>query len=100
MNTRQIVLTLVAVDFAAFTAYVVWQHGFIGLFATVLSTLPGVHGFVDLALALTLVMAWMWVDARKHGLAVLPYFVATLALGSLGPLAYLIRREWALAPRR
>lgn len=100
MNTKQIVLSIVTLDFLAFTAWVVAEHGYIGIFAEVLATWPGVQVLADLAIALCLVMGWMLADARKHGLTVAPYLVATLALGSLGPLAYLVRREWALAHRR
>lgn len=100
MNRKQILLSLVFVDFLAFSAWVVAEYGFVGTFATILSNLPGIQVFTDLFIALCMVMAWMWTDARKHGLSVAPYLLATLAVGSLGPLAYLIRREWALAPRR
>lgn len=96
MNTRQIVLTLVALDFLAMTVYVVANHGYVGMFADLLSTWPGILTAFDLTIALFMIMGWMLVDARKHGLKVVPYMVATLAFGSLGPLAYLIRREWAL----
>lgn len=100
MNTKQIVLSVVLVDFLAFTGWVVANHGYFGLIAEAHSSWPGVQVLVDLIIALSLVMGWMVVDARKHGLVVWPYLVATLALGSLAPLAYLVRREWALAPRR
>lgn len=100
MNRKQLLLTLVFLDFLAFTVWVVVEHGFIGTFATILSTWPGVQVLVDLVIASFMVMAWMWTDARKHGLNVAPYLLATLVAGSLGPLAYLIRREWALAPGR
>lgn len=100
MNTKQIVLSIVTLDFLAFTVWVVAEHGFVGTFAAVLSTWPGVQVATDLVIALCMVMAWMVVDARKLGLSVAPFVVATLVAGSLGPLAYLIRREWALAARR
>lgn len=100
MNRKQILLTLVFIDFLAFTAWVVAEYGFVGIFTAVLSTWPGVQVFIDLLIGMGMVMAWMWTDARKHGLNVAPYLLATLIAGSLGPLAYLIRREWALEPRR
>jgi hypothetical protein len=96
MNTRQIVLAIVALDFLALTVYVVETFGYVGMFADLLSSWPGILTAVDLTIALFMIMGWMLVDARKHGLKVVPYLVATLAFGSLGPLAYLIRREWAL----
>jgi hypothetical protein len=37
-----------------------------------------------------LVLAWMWRDAAGHGRRFWPYALITLALGSLGPLLYLL----------
>lgn len=99
MNTKQIVLSVVLLDFLALTAYAVHVHGYIGLFAHELSSWAGIQVLTDLTLALGMVMAWMVVDARKHGLKVAPYLLGTLALGSVAPLVYLIRREWALRER-
>jgi len=99
MNTRQIVLAIVAIDFLALTVYVVANHGYVGMFVELFSTWPGILGGVDLTIALFMIMGWMLVDARKHGLGVVPYLLTTVAFGSLGPLAYLIRREWALRGR-
>lgn len=100
MNRKQVLLTLIAVDFLALNAWVIAEHGYLGTFATIFATMPGILVSIDLLLALSMVMAWMWTDARKHGLTVTPYLLVTLALGSLGPLAYLVRREWSLVPRR
>ncbi|MBZ5708176.1 hypothetical protein [Nannocystis pusilla] len=99
MNTRQIVLAVLALDFLALSAYVVANHGYVGMFVELFSTWPGILTGVDLTLALLMIMSWMLVDARKHGLGVVPYLAVTLAFGSLGPLAYLIRRERALRGR-
>jgi len=50
------------------------------------------RSFSILPIALSLVMVWMWQDARKQGIAPLPYVILTLTLGSIGPLCYLVRR--------
>ena len=56
---------------------------------------------MDLTISLALIVLWMWSDAAERGLPFWPYAVVTLALGSLGPLAYLIHRELrAGSPRR
>ena len=98
MNRKQIVLGLVLVDFAALTACAVWQHGFVGVFQLALSNWATGLVFVDLVIALSLVLIWMMGDSRERGLAFLPYALLTLAFGSVGPLLYLIRREGRSAP--
>jgi hypothetical protein len=93
MNGKQIGLSLVLLAFAGFEAYAVWEHGVVGLFAAVLANSATTVAFVDLAIALGLVSVWMALDARDRRISVVPYLVVTLALGSVGPLLYLIRRE-------
>ena len=44
-------------------------------------------------IALTLVMIWMWQDAKATARNAWPWIVATLALGPFGPLAYLLTRR-------
>jgi len=91
MNKKQWLVAFVLADFVALNAFVVWQYGYVGFIREVLSSLPGIAVFVDLCIALTLVGVWMWNDARARGIAVVPYLVAGLFLGSVGPLAYLLR---------
>ncbi|MBL9102587.1 MAG: DUF2834 domain-containing protein [Myxococcales bacterium] len=93
MNKKQILLTIVLVDFLALTAWAVAEVGFVQIFAGLLDNPGSVQVGVDLLLAIGMIAAWMWVDARKHGLTVAPYLLLTATLGSIGPLVYLIRRE-------
>jgi hypothetical protein len=99
MNKKQILLTILAVDFLALTAWAIAEVGFLNIFAGVLDNPGSILLGVDLVLALGMVAAWMWVDARKHGLTVLPYLLLTAILGSAGPLIYLVRRESLLRRR-
>ena len=46
--------------------------------------------FADIAIALVLVLAWMWRDAASTGRRFWPYAIVTLMLGSIGPLLYLL----------
>lgn len=89
---KQIALAVVLADFVAFTAYAVAQHGYAGLFMYQLANAAGLQVLFDLCIALTIVMAWMWQDARRHDINPLPYVLMTLGLGSIGPLAYLVHR--------
>jgi hypothetical protein len=93
MNAKQLGLSFVLADFAALSAYAVYSHGYVGLFEAVTANVATTTAFVDLVIALSLVMAWMWRDARERGVSPLPYVILTLVAGSVGPLLYLIRRE-------
>jgi len=100
MNKKQIGLAVLLFDFAALTAYAVAQYGIVGLFEAAFANAATTLVFVDLAIALSLVIAWMWQDARARGVSPLPYVVLTLGFGSVGPLLYLIRRLGDEAPAR
>jgi fatty acid desaturase len=92
MKATKILLALVLVDFVGLTAYAVYQHGYLGFFELMMANAATLTAMVDLCIALALIMAWMWKDARRRGVSVVPYVLLTLGLGSVGPLLYLIRR--------
>jgi len=93
MNARGLLVCLVLVPFLAATLALVADVGVTGFYREVASSPVGIQVFVDLAIALGLVLIWMRTDAREHGLPYFPYVVVTLAIGSVGPLAYLLHRE-------
>jgi len=47
----------------------------------------------DLVIALSVFLVWMWRDARAIGRNPWPWLVMTLAIGSFGPLLYLLTRK-------
>jgi hypothetical protein len=91
--TKTLVLALVLAGFGAVTANALAVHGYVGLLETLLSTPAGIQVMLDLVIAETLVLIWMSRDAKERGLPFWRYAIATLFLGSFGPLAYLIHRE-------
>jgi hypothetical protein len=97
MNWKLVGLWLVLADFAALSAYAVWQYGIVGLFDAAFANVATITVFADLVIALSLIILWMIGDARERGATVLPYVVTTLLLGSIGPLLYLIRRQHSVA---
>ena len=98
MNAKQIGLSLTLLVFGGVEAYAVWQVGYVGVFEQALGSVGATLGFVDLCIALGLVTVWLVRDARDRGISPVPYMVLTLALGSVGPLFYLVRREWQESP--
>ena len=54
---------------------------------------------IDLVISLALAVGWMVGDARKRRIATWPYIVATVVLGSIGILAYCVRRGFVASLR-
>jgi H+/Cl- antiporter ClcA len=77
----------------AVTVFALRDHGFVGVFEESLKNWGTRQVFSDLTVALTLVNAWIIVDARRHGRAWLPWVLASLPLGSIASLGYLVWRE-------
>ena len=86
-------LVVVLVLFGTLSAFALRAHGFVGIFLSPLGSLASTQIFVDLVIALSLVMVWMWQDAKATGRNVWPWIAATLAFGSFGPLLYLLTRK-------
>ena len=69
------------------------EHGFIGIFLSPMQSWAATQIFFDLLISLTLVLVWMWNDAKANGRNIWPWLIATLAVGSFGPLVYLLTRK-------
>lgn len=93
MNAKQIGIGFVLADFVALTVYAVYHYGYLAFFELHAMNAIQLQIFIDLIIALTFVMVWMWRDAKARGISPIPYVAMTLFLGSIGPLVYLIRRE-------
>ena len=87
---KRIVLAVVLIAFLALTAVAVWQHGFLGIFAYQFQNFAGIQVLVDLVIAASLFLVWMWKDAKAAGRNPWPWVLLTLATGSIGPLIYLL----------
>ena len=86
---RPLLITVTAA-FSAFTFWVLAQTGLVGFYEQLLGTPAGMQVFADIAIALVLVLTWLWRDAQANGRRFWLYAVLTLALGSIGPLLYLL----------
>ncbi|HSY79365.1 MAG TPA: DUF2834 domain-containing protein [Verrucomicrobiae bacterium] len=99
MNRKQLALSAALVILLACDAYSIYLYGYVGFFRVILANFGGFTAFVDLAIALVLILAWMGDDARARNTSAFPYVILTLALGSVGPLLYLIRRSGSRTER-
>lgn len=93
MNWKTGVLVLVLLDFAALTAWALYDVGYLGIFAAGLSGPASMQILADLVILGGLACLWMIADARAHGTNPWPYVVITLLAGSFGPLLYLLARQ-------
>lgn len=83
-------LLIILIAFLAFTTVALWQHGLLGFFALLFQNLATIQVFIDLGIALSLFLVWLWHDARKAGRSPWPWMVLILCSGSIGALIYLI----------
>jgi hypothetical protein len=75
---------------AAVTARTLLDHGYFELVAFPFTSWPAGQVFSDLCVSLLLVTSWLIADARETGRNPWPYVLATVAVGSFGPLVYLL----------
>jgi hypothetical protein len=91
MSKKQWLLAFVLFDFSLLNAYVLYLYGYGGFVELVTANAATVALLVDLTIALSLVVVWMWNDAKARGISAVPFVALTLVLGSIGPLVYLLR---------
>jgi Terpene cyclase DEP1 len=84
------VLLLILAPFSALSLAALWAHGYWGLFEPAFHSLASAQVLADLVIALTLFLVWMWRDASINGRNPWPWLVLTVAVGSFGPLLYLL----------
>jgi len=90
---QRLLLTTALALLGAVTAAALWQHGYLGILAPHFQSWGGAQVLLDLAIALSLVLTWLWKDARATGRNPWPWLAATLVAGSFGPLLYLLTRR-------
>lgn len=98
MQRTLLVITLIL--FGTLTAAGLWQDGISGIVAPHFQSFAGGQVFADLVIALSLVIVWIWHDAKAQDRNPWPWIIATLALGSFGPLVYLLTRKPAASLTR
>ncbi len=93
MTPRFLILLTAFVAFTVYSLIVTAGHGYTGFLTLALREPWAMQMLIDLVIALFLFLVWAYRDARARGLTYWPFAIATLLLGSVGALAYLVVRE-------
>jgi hypothetical protein len=94
MPARLVPLIVVIIAFGVLSALALMDVGYFGILKPHFQSWGGAQVFADLVIMGLLVCIWMAGDAPQRGLPAWPFIVLTLAVGSFGPLVYLVVREW------
>jgi hypothetical protein len=92
VRMRRVLLTVTLLLFTVLTAVALARHGYWGIIAPHFRTFGAGQVFADLVISLSLILVWLWRDARATGRTPWPWVAITLALGAFGPLLYLLLR--------
>lgn len=94
MTLRKALLWILFVDFAAFSSWVMWDAGYLGIWQAGMASPASWQLLLDLAIACVLISVWIKGDAESRGINPWPWMVAIVFTGSLATLAYLLIREY------
>jgi hypothetical protein len=100
IRTKALVAGLVLAAFGAYSLWVVAGYGYTGFLSLAAREPWAMQMLLDLVIACSFGIGWMVHDARKRSISPWPFIVTTLALGSIGLLAYVVRRGVANTDRR
>lgn len=92
-STTRTIIIVTLILFGALTVVALWNDGIIGIFSSITSSWGSIQIYVDLVIALAIIMVWIWRDAKASGRNPWPWLVATLLVGAFSPLVYFLVRE-------
>lgn len=93
MNIKKLLLWFILIGFGLFSAWVMGEVGYFGIWRAGFDSPGSMQILADLAIGAGLICSWLVVDARRRGTNPWPWVVATILAGSLAPLAYLVTRK-------
>ncbi len=88
MKHLRMLSIVLLVPFTALTGYALYDIGFMGVFEHQFSNSGGLQVWIDLAIAVTLILFWLVPNAKRTGRNPWPYVIITMIAGSFGPLLY------------
>jgi len=92
LRKKALVAAAILAAFSAYSLWVIDGYGYTGFLSLAAREPWGLQMLLDLVLACSFAMGWMVQDARKHSIRTWPFLIATLFLGSVGLLGYVVWR--------
>lgn len=92
-STEQALLAITLVLFGALTAVALAADGITGVIDAITFNWLSIQIFVDLVIAVVLIMVWVYRDARTRGRTPWPWIIAAPLVGVFSPLVYLVARS-------
>lgn len=99
LRSKALAALAVLALFGAYSVWVVAGQGLSGLVAVVSAEPWALQVLLDLVIACSFAVGWLVHDARRRSIAAWPFVIATLLVGSIGLLGYVVWRGLA-TPRR
>ncbi len=87
--TKKTLAIILLIPFSVLSAYAVFKVGYFGIIDYHRYSSAGWQVFADLIIACVLILTWLVPEAKRKGRNPWPFVVATVFLGSFGPLLYL-----------
>jgi hypothetical protein len=97
MTLKRFLLWFLFIDFVAFSSWVMWQVGYIGIWQAGFESPASLQILLDLVICCLLITSWIKKDAEQRGVNPYPWIIATVFSGSIAPLAYLLVREYKVS---
>jgi len=97
IRTKALVAVAILLVFGAYSTWVVAGHGYTGFLTLAMRETWAMQMLIDLVIACSFGLGWMFADAKKHAITTWPFVVATVLLGSIGLLGYVVWRGFTRA---
>jgi hypothetical protein len=87
---HKIILLITTILFSILSFFPIAEFGVLGIFNQALQNSATIQIFIDLVISLLLFSLWLKQDAKANNRNFIFWFIFTFALGSFGPLFYLL----------
>ncbi len=97
MTLKRFLLWFLFIDFVAFSSWVMWHVGYIGIWQAGFESPASIQILLDLVICCLIITSWIKKDAEARGMNPYPWIIGTVFTGSIAPLAYLLVREYKIS---